>query len=1712
MILDNSFSYQNLPFELHLCIKHAFYKQSFGSVTHSHVEVLHKGELVGSTPSSHPNWNFTVTLRLIHLESNEPVEFRLFSKNTIVLHNPINLITAKKVEESFQSKMDDPAYCHRGSITTTIESLLVNQEQDTSYNLLKPKSKNEVAAVLIVSTKPIKNDIFHIHDTPSIVKKLSNASEGNKRMLAYIHSTLDDNVFMLQQMSNWIETHSEALTDADLFHTLQDYISFIETNVPRKKDRLTIRVPSSRFPHSPVGFHVMYCAQGRNQSPERQSLLLSIIKEEFQRIQLLNNDHLKETKSKSFCFDSVIGCHLLLSPNKRVQVSDGFGATMITCPDTKRNNVKRFQFFWKSFVDYVTFIKYFRKLIQSKSAVTESTSRYSRFGAFVLQDHVPTPISICFMDNLVHITATKRSAYGEEIEEDIWSGNLFHIVLLFRDLHYMDDTSVLEISIQKLASNLLKSMSDKCQCKTILQVFTDDSDQFHQLEVMHGPGQVASSIKLLSSTARLTLPDISKLHPMEVARKVTLRVHQEFLNSKDKSLRPCASIVHLPLLGVFGINQTGELKKTNSKINAQIIIPDASQPFICKLFVYEMVNLLAVDSNGLSDPYFIVYLADHDGNYIPYQSKSGKNPKDKASSIEVYRSKSIPKNLNPNFQQLVTIEGTLDDPSLANWQYISIEVWDKNLSRSDICLGEVLLPIFSLNFHLQEDEKISTYQIQPSKKMVDRQHQNLGSILLSVHFLYLPSTASELSNDTQQKLDISFAMRDIHITDYCWPARILSSNVSTGIVDTPLFVFPTQKGLYIEACTVSGLDDSWIKIFCDCLEQVEDFTLLKDLIPYQIVYQDSSNNLSSNRIKGNAEEIIRLLVPYNQIDMDNLAVIGPHSCTISVICKRVMDGNGKKKRTSISEVRTGKVRELEFDVIVGPCLAENLCALIHSYASTMNYLDALVQLTDNVDAEDVQTFDSLLYDNEQIIFEQNTTIEAIKKHSQHVEVESIFASIFEELHHAKLLMAPALTVGRYNLQKCSFEALRCFLIVEIALKRLKSLESIVLSHKHLNLLTYLTPEITVENVDNKTIEVQIQSLIKSIMDGMVSITDCPVKSKIEEWERALEEMTFCLRMVISLSLRRGFSLELIRSQIQNLVHTFYVSFMDILVSIIGDQLMTRPSNGSGGIVSREYSFEQNEVIHFILARDLLFVQHIQPFIFFLNFSFREQPLLTRCLSFDHLLYTFNTYMKDNIETWSLRAIERIMTMSKNTSQENNSSIPWEIVTLSNPHQPNSSLLSSEIPETIQIQLNIQIGLKIIPNNFNDMNCVNVRRVFEANKMIAAGIARTYWLLAVEYVKTMERILFDNKNTFKNDKNQLHHFEVMFQTIASHVAEIGVQTIKFVPLWKREFGHNPAAPSTASNSDDLFCFIISAINDVERILQIHIPQSIQIFTDAYPEESDAILFSSGSFNKLCTKGSFQYIQSESLSEAAKHFVQTFSKSYLLLKKVTNIGINHLCNQLLLYSELKDILLLDIRKLLFGRDTSGDNSRYLNFPLAHVIAQKLAALNHDADKSPSDSESVTSPVEIIVATLMEFYNFLQLNTSQQIVHKVMWTCNVKFFFIYLVALRDLLHQFGSKGILGSILQFTEAPRRFRFNVNHNYSHSVLNKFQIAMVLNDLKVISAAHSEIDDLQVQNLIRFFNTTAIDVVSENIGVQRLEEILVSHFNDEVYTNCLQST
>lgn len=344
--------------------------------------------------------------------------------------------------------------------------------------------------------------------------------------------------------------------------------------------------------------------------------------------------------------------------------------------------------------------------------------------------------------------------------------------------------------------------------------------------------------------------------------------------------------------------------------------------YTLKLTVTIGKDLVAVNlTEKSSDPYFLVYFQDFEGNIItphaPIVEKNsifskikltGKN-KSQLDSSCFYKSQIKKGDVNPLWNETILIDSTTTPLMYAH--SILIELWDDNNVTSDVCLGHVSIPIHpqypsnaaSLGNNITQSGLEQSFPVSFSPKMSSKyRDMNLGYLFLS---------CSWVENNT---------------------VPTVSSEVSTTINKLPLNLFDIRYPCFFLGIGNDILDQKHsfsISFLVDCI-------LIKSVEPLS----ETTSSFFSQCLEycgGTGDAVI--CIPYLKLDKRCVYALTPSMLLIELELTRLFVSQ-KSVKGSLSSSQ--KISQL---VIVGPILASemeiNILERIHSNSNVQFFHHSL---------------------------------------------------------------------------------------------------------------------------------------------------------------------------------------------------------------------------------------------------------------------------------------------------------------------------------------------------------------------------------------------------------------------------------------------------------------------------------------------------------------------------------------------------------------------------------------------------------------------------------------------------------------------------------------------------------------------------------------------------------------------------------------------------
>ncbi len=338
------------------------------------------------------------------------------------------------------------------------------------------------------------------------------------------------------------------------------------------------------------------------------------------------------------------------------------------------------------------------------------------------------------------------------------------------------------------------------------------------------------------------------------------------------------------------------------------------------------------------------------------------------------------------------------------------------------------------------------------------------------------------------------------------------------------------------------------------------------------------------------------------------------------------------------------------------------------------------------------------------------------------------------------------------------------------------------------------------------------------------------------------------------------------------------------------------TSGKAFIISNPQ--KKRDLIKFIITNDDIFENYLNAILRSHRYEFSHRPLLSLCINFDDLIKKFGDILDENILMWNSRTLKHFMNSSFKQQQQqaaaaasasgsnaltrkgsasgsamsasgsanaggnsDNSArtfvLPWDITTLYD-KGANKELPISNIPETIQTQLNVEIGLKKVAPNLHTLsnqlhNPLSLHRIDLLNHKIAQAIARSYVSLASEYEKVLMNVVIQPQISSSQHNTSSGGLRDSIVGSSGGNASGGLnrqssygKMSNMVTDYDEDedsyaYGHggNPLM-NAESEEDQIITFLTSVVNDCFRIAHTHIPQSIDLFiADHQPVDIDEL---------------------------------------------------------------------------------------------------------------------------------------------------------------------------------------------------------------------------------------------------------------------------------
>ena len=503
------------------------------------------------------------------------------------------------------------------------------------------------------------------------------------------------------------------------------------------------------------------------------------------------------------------------------------------------------------------------------------------------------------------------------------------------------------------------------------------------------------------------------------------------------------------------------------------------------------------------------------------------------------------------------------------------------------------------------------------------------------------------------------------------------------------------------------------------------------------------------------------------------------------------------------------------------------------------------------------------------------------------------------------------------------------------------------------------------------------------------------------------------------------------------------------------------TSGKAFIISNPQ--KKRDLIKFIITNDDIFENYLNAILRSHRYEFSHRPLLSLCINFDDLIKKFGDILDENILMWNSRTLKHFMNSSLKQQQQqaaaaasasgsnaltrkgsasgsamsasgsanaggnsDNSArtfvLPWDITTLYD-KGANKELPISNIPETIQTQLNVEIGLKKVAPNLHTLsnqlhNPLSLHRIDLLNHKIAQAIARSYVSLASEYEKVLMNVVIQPQISSSQHNTSSGGLRDSIVGSSGGNASGGLnrqssygKMSNMVTDYDEDedsyaYGHggNPLM-NAESEEDQIITFLTSVVNDCFRIAHTHIPQSIDLFiADHQPVDIDELNndynLAMGMNHKNHDRHGHSKVDDDDIA-ATISFTTCLRAMNTLSLKV----INELTNQLFFQSELKYYYLLGMDEIYLKEQT-----KFIRYKTQFLTSAKNNNNNARSGGRGGDDDD-HSPVDIILATMTEFLNFLSQQIHSEDLERIYFLLLKKLLLRYFLFIRDF-HSYNAQ----------------------------------------------------------------------------------------------------
>ena len=945
---------------------------------------------------------------------------------------------------------------------------------------------------------------------------------------------------------------------------------------------------------------------------------------------------------------------------------------------------------------------------------------------------------------------------------------------------------------------------------------------------------------------------------------------------------------------------------------SQIFFNKDVSHFILKVKILKGDNIISVDGNEHVSAYFVLYFADADGCVLPSHSYIDTASKGIVKSSTVnnlngikpgffYRSKVYPKSHCPQWNDEVEISSEMFPELFGNIKYILVEVWDKNSMNADNCIGEVFISIHAaINLSKDEPYQTNKYALQFSKSTKSRAFGRQDVDRLKLGNLYAVLSTSDINKplsdlrNKQVTVDLQCSMRPLQILDCAWPCRVLSS-AKSGLEDFVLNIFVSHNSLVL-----SSFDSSRPSVIATNSKQSEKFKALQECV--ENFYIDDGDSK------------LRLIIPFSQITEDSIFILSENMIFLTVFAMRRITDSGAG-----SDEESVRFKGISIDLVVGPCLASDFYAVLTNRIALQNTKSKLLSF---------------------IMQDPTKTSPEVYKTEFQSTINLMQFEIFSAIENIANTTMKSGTESNQPVRGCKDP--NCVLPLRVLLYQKSWLRVYY---------WYLMSFEPLNSDGNQVFTMQGIEVFTNHAKDLLSATICVDEDDVTGQGVLRMDPTSLLYNIR----------ELMNKLVEDVRELFYDSFVHershlltsaLLSKLVFDQYllivlylskMSFPLENNGNKNIRETSpQDKRDLIVFIISHDDLIESSLNMLLLSYNFCFSVPPLLSLCIDFDKLIGEFSLLLDENLKQWNTRALKHFLS---NAERSTDSNLPWDITTIVDETSGKDIFISS-VPETIQMQLNIQIGLKKIPVPKN-ATWSSLQRICKINLKISAAVAKSYIGLAAEF----DQVLTDVSKS-------------------------------------EEFSN--------SDDDELMFFLLSIVNDCHRIINKHIKESMDFFKD--DSELERLLNSSDAFvserrrslsssDRRREENVQQSTEMAAIQSSRDQVVNLFANSSRVIENVSKSALNHLSNQIFFHSKMTTFFLEGLSEYL----TAKNDKTWRPYRTGSI-------------SEPSVSNS---PIDTICATILDFLAFAKKHLYNEDWEKLVFMCLKKLILRYLVFLRDLLH---------------------------------------------------------------------------------------------------------